>query len=413
MSQRPSSRFVVDVTPLRESPRFRRLYFGHSLGYLGRELTTVAVPYQVYLLTESTLAVGALGIVQFVPLMLVSLVGGAVVDAVDRRLVLVVSQLFLAMTAVGLAVNAASSSPAVWPLFVLSGISAGLSGFEGPARMSAVPSVLPRRLLASGFALNQTLSEVANAVGPALAGFVIARFSLALTYGLQAFTFLVAATALIGIGTMRPEGGGRAVSFSSIGEGLHYLKGQRLIQSCFLIDINAMVFGMPRALFPALGTVLFAGDATTVGLLYAAPGVGALVAAVTSGWVSGVNRRGRVVVGAVIVWGVAIAVFGVVPFLPVALLLLGVAGAADVISAVFRNTILQLTVPDSLRGRLSSIHAAVVGGGPRLGDLEAGAVAAVTSIRFSVVSGGVACVLGAIAVARYFPELWRYRDEEA
>ena len=405
------SRFIVDVAPFRESPRFRRLYSGNSLGFMARELTTVAVPYQVYLLTGSSLAVGALGLAQFVPLMAISLVGGAAVDAFDRRKVLVVSQLLLAVTAVALALNAAADQPAVWPLFVLSGVNAAFSAFESPARMAAVPSVLPRRSIASGLALTQTMSEVGAAVGPALAGFLIARYSLALTYSLQAVAFAGAAVAMVGIGRLQPEGGGRAISLSSIGEGLQYLKGQRLIQACFLIDVNAMVFGMPRALFPAMGTEFFGGDATTVGLLYAAPGAGALIAAVTSGWVGGVARRGRVVVWAVVVWGVAIALFGLVPYLPVALALLALAGSADVISAVFRNTILQLTVPDSLRGRLSSIHSAVVGGGPRLGDLESGAVAAATSLRFSVVSGGLACIVGAFAIARFMPELWHYRDE--
>lgn len=379
---------------------------------MGRELMVVAVPYQVYLLTGSTLAVGALGMAQLIPLLGVSLVGGAVVDAVDRRKVLVASQLLLAVTAAGLAVNAALSEPAVWPLFVLTGINAGLSAFGNPARTSALPTVLPRRLLASGFALNQTVSEVASAVGPALAGLLIAHFSLVLTYSLGLIAFAIGAVALIGVGPLRPEGGGRRVSLSSITEGLRYLTGERLIQACFLIDINAMVFGMPRALFPALGTGLFGGDAATVGLLYAAPGAGALVAALTSGWVGGVSRRGRVVVGAVVVWGVAIAVFGFVPFLPLALGLLALAGAADVVSAVFRNTILQLTVPDTLRGRLSSIHTAVVGGGPHLGDLESGTVAALTSLRFSVVSGGVACVLGAFAIVRFMPELWSYREDD-
>lgn len=406
-----ANRFVVDITPLRESSRFRRLYFGHSLSYLGRELTVVAVPYQVYVLTGSTLAVGALGIVQLVPLLLVSLIGGAVVDAVDRRKVLVWSQLGLAVTAAGLAVNAALPSPAVWPLYVLTGLNAALSAFGGPARMAALPTVLPRRLLASGFALNQTISEVASAVGPALAGFLIARFSLTLSYSLESLAFLLGAVAMVGIGPLRPEGGGQAVSLSSILEGLRYLKGERLIQACFLIDINAMVFGMPRALFPAIGTGLFGGDASTVGLLYAAPGVGALVAAVTSGWVAGVGRRGRVVVAAVVAWGLSIALFGIVGALPLALLLLAIAGGADVVSAVFRNTILQLTVPDRLRGRLSAVHGAVVGGGPHLGDVESGTVAALTSLRFSVVSGGIACVLGAFAIARFMPELWNYRDE--
>lgn len=410
--RRPGSRFIVDITPLRESPRFRRLFLGQLLAVLGRQLTVVAVPYQVFVLTDSTLAVGSLGIVQFVPLMAVSLVGGALADSVDRRKLLVVSQLSLAATAIGLALNAASPDPAVWPLFVLSGVNAGLSAIDNPTRMASVPSVLRRALLPAGFALNQTVAQVAHAVGPAIAGFLIASISLTATYLIEAVAFVAAAATMAGIGSLRPEGGGRPVSLASIGEGLRYLRGERLIQSTFIIDLNAMVFGMPRALFPALGTGLFAGDAVTVGLLYAAPGVGALLAALTSGWVGAVSRRGRVVVAAVVVWGVAIAIFGLIPLLPLALALLAVAGAADVISAVFRNTILQLALPDALRGRLSAIHTAVVGGGPRLGDLESGAVAAWTSIRFSVVSGGAACVIGALAIARWIPELWNYRDTE-
>lgn len=410
--RRPGSRFIVDITPLRESPRFRRLFLGQLLAVLGRQLTVVAVPYQVFVLTDSTLAVGSLGIVQFVPLMAVSLVGGALADSVDRRKLLVVSQLLLAATAIGLALNAASPDPAVWPLFVLSGVNAGLSAIDNPTRMASIPSLLRRALLPAGFALNQTMAQVANAVGPAIAGLLIASISLTATYLIEAVAFVAAAVTMAGIGSLRPEGGGRPVSLASIGEGLRYLRGERLIQSTFIIDLNAMVFGMPRALFPALGTGLFAGDAVTVGLLYAAPGVGALLAALTSGWVGAVSRGGRVVVAAVVVWGVAIAIFGLIPFLPLALALLAAAGAADVISAVFRSTILQLTLPDALRGRLSAIHTAVVGGGPRLGDLESGAVAAWTSIRFSVVSGGVACVIGALAIARWIPELWNYRDTE-
>jgi MFS family permease len=252
---------------------------------------------------------------------------------------------------------------------------------------------------------------VAAAVGPALAGLLIAQQSLHFTYAANALIFAAAALTLVWVGPLHPEGGGRAVSVSSVTEGLRYLKGQPLLQSGFLIDLNAMIFGMPQALFPAIGTDLFGGDATTVGLLYAAPGVGALIAALTSGWVGPVSRRGRVVVISVIVWGVAITVFGLVSYLPVALVLLALAGGADVVSAVFRNTILQLAVPDPLRGRLSSVHVAVVGGGPRLGDLEAGGVAALTSVRFSVVSGGLACILGALAISRFMPQLWAYRDE--
>ncbi len=403
-------RMVVDVTPLRESPGFRRLYLGHLMAFLGRQIAEVAVPIQVFLLTDSTLAVGALGIAQLVPLLLMSPLGGAVTDAVDRRKLLVVSQLLLAATAAGLAINAASPGPAVWPLFLLSGVNAALSAVELPARMAALPSLLRRELLPAGFALNQTMVQVAAAIVPAVAGVLIARFSLTITYVIELVALVGAALVTLGVGRLRPEGGGRAVSVLSIVEGLRYLRGERLIQSCFVIDLNAMIFGMPRALFPALGTGIFGGNAATVGFLYAAPGVGALVASVTAGWIGSVQRRGRVVIAAVVLWGAGITVFGLISYLPLALFLLAVAGGADAVSAVLRNTILQLTVPDALRGRLASIHIAVVSGGPRLGDLEAGVVASLASLRFSVVSGGLACILGVLAIGRYMPQLWRYRD---
>ncbi|HJS72532.1 MAG TPA: MFS transporter [Acidimicrobiia bacterium] len=405
-------RLIVDLTPLRESPRFRILYIAQLLASIGRQITVVAVPFQVYILTESTLAVGALGLAQFIPLMVVSIIGGAVADAFDRRVLLVAGHLLLALTALGLVFNASLAEPAIWPLYVLSAINAAFTAFNNPARMAAIPALLRRELIAPGFALNSTMHEVAAAIGPAIAGLLIAQYDLVVAYSVEAIAFLAAALTLLRVGQLRPEGGGRAVGMTSIREGFHYLKGQPLIQSGFLIDLNAMIFGMPQALFPALGTMTFGGDASTVGLLYAAPGIGALVAALTSGWVGSVSRRGRVVVVAVVIWGVAIAIFGLLTNLALALALLAVAGAADVVSAVMRNTILQLTVPDQLRGRLSAVHTAVVGGGPRLGDLEAGAVAALTSVRFSVVSGGVACVIGALAIARWMPQLWNYRDED-
>ncbi|MGH8874034.1 MAG: MFS transporter, partial [Acidimicrobiia bacterium] len=295
-----------------------------------------------------------------------------------------------------------------WPLFVLSALNAGFSAIDSPTRTAVLPSLVGRDQLPAAFALNQTLATVAHAVGPALAGLLIARASLTLTYAVEALAFFVAGLALIRIRALPPEGGGRRVEWESILESLRFIRSRRLIQSTFLIDLNAMIFGMPRALFPALGTGVFSGDATTVGLLYAAPGTGALLGAVTSGWVGTVRRQGQAVIVAVLVWGAAIAAFGFTSSLPIALGLLAAAGAADVVSAVFRNTILQLSVPDALRGRLSAIHMAVVSGGPRVGDLEAGTVAALTSVRVSVVSGGVACIAGALVIARLLPELRRY-----
>lgn len=405
-------RLIVDTTPLRVSFRFRRLFVGQLFAFVGRQMTVVAVPFQAFELTGSTLLVGTLGFAQFVPLIAVSILGGPLIDAVDRRKVLVVSQLLLAGTAAGLVVNAMVPDPQVWPLFVLSGLNAGLSAIDGPARIASLPSILDRDLLVSGFALNQVLSQVATGLGPVVAGVMIAQAGLPMTYLLEAVCFVIAALVMGGVGPLVPEGGVVSAGLESIREGWRYLKSERLVQSLFLIDLNAMVFGMPRALFPAIGIEVLGGDASTVGLLFAAPGIGSLAAALGSGWVSRVRMPGRVVVYSVLVWGATIALFGLSSSLVVGLVLLAIAGGADVISAVFRNTILQLAVPDRMRGRLTSLNTAVVAGGPRLGDLEAGAVASAVSIRFSVVSGGVACVLGALAVARFMPQLWRYRIDE-
>jgi Transmembrane secretion effector len=375
---------------------------------VGRQFTVVAVPLQVYQITGSTLAVGLLGLAQLIPLLLISLVGGALADAVNRRLVLMISQLLLALTALGLLWNSVLPAPALWPLFVLSAVNAGISAIDNPARQAMVPGLVGRSQLPSALALNQTLANVAKAGVPALAGLLIATAGLPFSYATEAVSFVAGALVMRGVPNVPIDGGGRRFDLLSIVEGLRFLKTQRVIQAALLIDLNAMVFGMPTALFPAIGTTTLGGDAFTVGLLYAAPGFGALFAALTSGWVSMVRRQGRAVVIAVIAWGFAIAVFGLSSSLAVGMTMLAIAGAADVVSAVFRQSIVQLTVPDELRGRVSSMHLAVVAGGPRLGDLEAGVVAAVTSVRFSVVSGGLACVLGALAISRWAPGFLAY-----
>lgn len=399
---------VVDVTPLREVPGFRWLFFGFFFVHAGRQLTVVAVPFQVFDITGSTLAVGLLGLAQLVPLLIVSVVGGALADAIDRRKILVISPIVLAFTSAGLMWNALMDTPLLWPLFVLSAINAGISAVDGPARQAMVPNLVGRTLLPSALALNQTLVNVAKAAFPAVGGILIATAGLAFTFGVETVCFLLATLFMRGLPVIAVQGGGRRLEMSSIIEGFKYLKNIRLIQGAMLIDFNAMVFGMPTALFPAMGTEVFGGDAFTVGLLYAAPGAGALLGALTSGWISTVRRQGRAVVLAVVGWGVAIAIFGLSSSLVVGLAMLALAGAADVVSAIFRGTIIQLNTPDELRGRVSSMHMAVVAGGPRLGDLEAGVVAALTSVRFSVVSGGLACVLGAVGVAKWAPVFFRY-----
>ena len=403
------AKVLIDLQPLRDSREFRLLYAGQIVSSIGSQVTVVAAPFQVYELTHSSLMVGLLGLVQVIPLIAGSLVGGALADAHDRRKLLLVAQLLVGSTSVGLALNAMAAHPQVWLIFVLTTLQAAFFGLDRPTRGAATPALVRPHQLAAALALNQLLFQLSLVVGPAVGGVLIGQVGLASAYWVDAASFLVAIAALVFMRPIVPEGGGTRASASSVAEGVRFLRGRQALQGTFVIDINAMVFGMPRALFPALAVTVFGGGASVVGLLYAAPGAGALVGAVTSGWVSRVDRQGRATIVAVIIWGASIAAFGVAHWLPLALVLLALAGAADMVSAVFRNTILQLSVPDALRGRLSSIHIAVVTGGPRVGDAEAGLVAAVTSPEFSVVSGGVACVVGALVVARAMPRLTRWR----
>ncbi len=419
-------RVFADLSPLRESRDYRLLFAGQAVSNIGRQVTVVAVPFQVFELTHSSLAVGLVGLASLGPIVFLSLVGGAIADAVDRRKLLLVIQVLMGLTSAALALNAVQDAPALWPLYILGPLAAGLAGIDLPTRNAMVPSLVSREKYPAAAALNQIIWQLGLVAGPALAGVVIAQISLASAYWIDVATFGVAIVSVIG---MRPHPpiatddvdpgapvaapawrrtASPRVLAGSIADGLRYLRGRRLLVSTFVIDIIAMVFGMPRALFPALGTEFFGGGAATVGLLYAAPGAGALLGAVFTGWVGSVRRQGLAVIIAVLGWGSAIAAFGLVAWLPGALLLLAVAGAADVISAVFRNTILQLSLPDNLRGRLSAVHIAVVSGGPYLGDAEAGAVAALTSAQFSVVSGGIACVIGVLVLARMVPELAAY-----
>ena len=402
-------RVLADVTPLRQSAAFRRLFVGQLVSFLGTQVTIVAVAIQVYRLTESSFAVGMVSLVQLPPLLLGSLIGGAIADSTDRRRLLAIMQILLGVCGAGLAVNAMLPDPALWPLYAFTAIAAGFSGVDRPARSAVIPAVVGRSQVPAAFALWQIHLTLGLALGPAVGGLLVGRFGLATAYWVDVATFGLALVAVLGLPPLPPEGGGTPVTRSSILDGVRFVRTNQALQGTFVIDINAMVLGMPRALFPALGATVFGGGAQTVGLLFAAPGVGALLGAVTSGWVGQIRRQGLAVLVAVAVWGAAIALFGVTSWLPLALVLLGVAGAADVVSAVFRNTILQLAVPDALRGRLSALHIAVVTGGPRLGDAEAGAVAALAGNRVSVVTGGLGCMVGVAVVARLLPEFTRYR----
>jgi MFS family permease len=401
-----ASRFMVDITPLRESRDFRWLFTGQTISTLGNQLTTVAIPYQVYSMTHSSFQVGLISLAQLVPLVAGSLIGGAFGDVIDRRKLLMVSALASAFVAGVLAWNAASPSPSLAVLYVVSAIAAGLVGFANPSRNAAIPMLVKPSQLVAAYSFNQVSFQLAIIFGPAIAGLLLAKTGLGWTYGLDALSFLVMIVTLLFLKALPPTPGAKKAGLGSIVEGFRYLKGRQVLQGVYLLDLNAMIFGMPRALFPALAANVFHGGTATLGLLYSAPGVGALFGALTTGWVESIRRRGRAVVYAIVGWGLAITLFGFSRILWVSLVALAIAGWADVISAVLRNTILQSTIPDSFRSRLSSFQMAVVQGGPRLGDLESGGVAALTSTEFSIVSGGLACVVGALIFAKLLPGFW-------
>jgi predicted MFS family arabinose efflux permease len=409
---RSARRLFIDLTPLRRSHDFRFLVGGELISVLGNQLTTVAVPYQVYGLTHSSLDVGLVSLAQLFPLIAGALLGGSVVDSMDRRRLLMAAQVLMAACSAGLAVNA-DLGPSLWPLFVLPALTAGFSGLDSAGRSAIVPNMVRRSEVSTANAIFQSLFQLGAVAGPAVAGLLLAGAGVRFVYWLDVATFVVALVSVSFISPQPPTGNAtHRPGLRSIAEGLGFVRGRQAIQGAYLIDINAMVFGMPRALFPALATTLFGGGATTLGFLYAAPGAGALVGALTTGWVSRIQRQGLAVIIAVIVWGAAITGFGLVQWLPAALILLAIAGWADVISAVFRSTIIQLTVPDALRGRLSGLQMAVVAGGPRLGDLEAGVVATAFGDTVSVVSGGLACITGALVLARLLPGFRRQRLDQ-
>jgi predicted MFS family arabinose efflux permease len=405
------SGLLVDIAPLRRYPRFRRLWLGYLVSTLGNQITVVGVAFEVFRLTGSSLDVGLVSLTQLGPLLVGSMFGGSIADAMDRRKLLLVTQTLLALCSAGLAVDATRHHPLVWPLFAISALAAAISSIDQPARSAVFITLVDRDDFVSATALWQLLMQIGVVVGPAVAGLLIGHVGVATVFWVDVGTFAFSLGTVATMGRMAPEGGGTRFGLRSMTEGLRYLKGRQALQGTFVADLDAMVFGMPRALFPAIGLIRLHGGPATVGLLYAAPGAGALIGAILTGWVSRVSRQGLAVLVAVAIWGAAITAFGFAPWLAAALPLLAVAGAADVISAVFRGTMLQRLAPDALRGRLNAVHTAVVTGGPRLGDAEAGAVAALGGVQVSVVSGGLACLVGIGLVGWLMPRFTSYRDD--
>lgn len=409
-------RLLIDVTPLRQSAPYRRLWASIGISNIGQQMTSVAVGLQVYELTRSSFMVGLVGLFQLVPLIGFGLYGGSLSDAFDRRIVGTVTAIGLWACSIGFLVQSVVGLESVGVLYALVAIQSGFFAVGSATRQAIIPRLVPAALLPAANALSMMTWSIGFTLGPLIGGLLVATsgtVTAAYLADVVAFTLMIWAMWRLPslppvlIGGARPRAG-----WASVREGFAFLSDKRTLKMTFYEDIVAMVFGMPRALFPAIAAQWYGGStreiALTLGLLSAAPALGALVSAVFSGPFGRVRWQGRVIFVSILVWGVAIAAFGLVRSLPIALGLLAIAGAADNVSAVFRSTILQAATPDEYRGRLQGVFTVVVAGGPRLGDVEAGAVAAAAGEAFSVVSGGIACVVLATALVVRTPSFLRY-----
>ena len=398
---------LIDTTPLRVSRDFRRLWIGQAVSFFGTTMTMAALPFQVYAQTRSSVAVGLLALAQLVPLLVCSVVGGAFADTVDKRLLLIGVTIVSATCSFGLALNASLDHPHLWVLYVVGAAASGAAAVTYPVLRSLLPLLLEPPLRPAAFSLQAVYGSFGMMAGPAVGGVLIGTVGLTTTYAVDVATYAVALLAFAGIAPSPPIRDGSRASRASILEGLRFLRGKPVIMSVFGIDLLAMIFGMPRALFPAL-TARLGGGGLLYGFLLSSVAAGAFVASLTSGWTGRVRRQGRAVLIAVAVWGAAIAVTGLTLNTAVVLVSLAVAGGADMISGVYRSAIAADVTPDELRGRISGVELAVYAGGPVVGDIEAGIVGGLVGVPFAIVSGGLACVAAAGVFAVRVKSFARY-----
>lgn len=413
--RRRLARIAVDTTPLRESRDLRLLLAGNVVSGLGTQAALVALPYQVYVETRSAFLTGLIGAAELIPLVTLSLLGGALADRHDRRRLLLLDQIAIVAVAAILAALAFAGSPPLVALYVLAGLMAGFGAVQNVVRSAIVPNLVAPEHLRSALALNFGLYQLTLIIGPALAGVLIAALGVGAAYTVDAVSCLAMVGALVAMSPQPPHGAAAETPTvrRSIGEGLRFVRGNQPLLGSFVIDLCAMTFGMPRALFAALAVGVYDAGAAGTGLLYSAVAVGAVLAVATAGWIVRARRLGVIVIWSVIAWGAAIALAGLAGSLWLTALLLAAAGFADSVSAVCRTTINQLVTPDRLRGRMSSVFSLVVTSGPRLGDVEAGVAAAIGGVRFSFLSGGLLTIASVGVVMAAFPALRRYEPPES
>lgn len=400
----------MDLGPLRKHRDYRYLYAARGISFLGGMMTYVAVPYQMFQITHSSFAVGLLGVAELIPLLMTAFIGGALADFVDRRRLVIVTGMVMACGSLTLAWLASTDHPPAWALYALAGFMSGMNGLQRPSLDALMPRLLPKEDLMAAAALGSFSGSFIMIVGPALGGVLIASAGLTFTYAMDALSYVIALGCIVMIRKTGAADGGERPTLETILEGFRYARSRQELIGTYVVDFVAMIFGMPMALFPAISEGL--GGAKVLGMLYASPAVGALIASVMSRSARKVKRHGLAVTIAATVWGVAIIVFGYCTDIMSATFFLALAGGADAVSGIFRSTMWNQTIPDQLRGRLAGIEMVSYMSGPMLGHLEAGMVAGMFGVRASVVSGGVLCVIGVIACGLALPRFISYDADE-
>jgi MFS family permease len=399
----------LNLAPLRKHRDYRLLYTGQLVSMFGSMITYVAVPYQVFELTHSSFIVGMLGAAQLVPLLMFALWGGAYADAMDRRKLLVISEIVMTAGSLALAINGMFAHASVTLIFVVSATMSACNGFHRPALDAMTPRLVDREDLTSVSALNFFRFSISAIGGPALGGFCMAALGYPLTYMIDVLSFLVSLVSLAAIRRMPPSDRVARPGIQSIAEGLKYAVGRPELIGTYVVDIVAMTFAMPMALFPSMAVAW--GGARAAGWLYSAMSFGSLFTTIFSGWTTNVNRHGAAVVIAAAVWALAIVFVGFSPSLPFAVFCLALAGAADSVSGVFRGTIWNETIPSDLRGRLAGVEMISYLSGPLLGNARAGWVASISSNTISIVSGGIICLVAVLLCIPLLPAFWNYYAE--
>lgn len=403
---------LINFSLFRRNRNFALLFIGQFISFFGTMITSVALPYQIYHETQSTLMVGLLSLAQLVPLLFTALIGGVFADRYHRRLLLLCSEAILATGSLLLAWNASLATPHLLTIFIVAAAMSAFNGLHRPALESIVQQIVDKKDFPTVGSLSSFKISIGMIAGPAIGGVLIASLGLVVTYFVDVATFIISLAALFMMRVIpKPKAGNDISTWHALKQGFQYAFSRQALVGTYLIDFIAMVFGMPMALFPAIAQSF--GSVEVLGMLYSAPAVGALIISFFSGWVQHVHRHGLAIAISATLWGVAIIFFGLATNIVTAVVFLALAGAFDTVSGIFRGIMWNQTIPNELRGRLAGIEMISYLSGPKLGDTEAGLVAAAFGVTFSIVSGGVLCVVGVVTCCYFLPKFLSYHSDQA